>query len=92
MPTKKQLEEADRLAKTVDWEKFRAMSDEEIRAHWAWDKDMTWPTEAELAEFDLVLPAKARRERAAAGKAGDEKVRGEDAGAGRGKPPNEAAE
>lgn len=62
MPTKKQLEEAERLATTVDWETFRAMSDEEIRAHWAWDKDMTWPTEAELAEFDLVLPAKARRE------------------------------
>jgi len=62
MPTKKQLEEADRLAKTVDWEKFRAMSDEEIRAYWAWDKDMTWPTEEQLAEFDLVLPAKARRE------------------------------
>ena len=63
MPTRKQLEEADRLAKTVDWEKFRAMSDEEIRAHWAWDKDMPWPTDAELAEFDLVIPAKNRREK-----------------------------
>lgn len=63
MPTKKQLEEAERLAKTVDWEKFRAMSDEEIRAHWAWDKDMTWPTPEQLAEFDLVIPAKARREK-----------------------------
>lgn len=65
MPTKKQLEEAERLAKTVDWEKFRAMSDEEIRAHWAWDKDMTWPTKEQLAEFDLVIPAKARREKQA---------------------------
>jgi hypothetical protein len=63
VPTKKQLEEADRLAKTIDWSKYDAMSDEEIRAHWAWDKDMTWPTDEELAEFDLVIPAKARRER-----------------------------
>jgi hypothetical protein len=61
VPTKKQLEEAERLAKTIDWAKFDAMSDEEIRAHWAWDKDMTWPTDAELAEFDLVIPAKSRR-------------------------------
>ena len=88
MPTKKQLEEADRLAKTVDWEKFRAMSDADIRAHWAWDKDMTWPTEAELAEFDLVLPAKARRERALAERARAEKTDDAD----RGKPPKEAAE
>lgn len=61
MPTKKQLEEADRAIKEVDWEKLRAMSDEEIRAAWAWDKDMTWPTDEELAEFDLVIPAKSRR-------------------------------
>ena len=60
MPTKKQLDEADQLAKTVDWEKLRAMSDDEIRAAWAWDKDMTWPTEAELKEFKLI-PAKSRR-------------------------------
>lgn len=84
MPTKKQLEEADRLAKEVDWAKFRAMSDEEIRAHWAWDPDMTWPTEAELAEFDLVIPAKARREKAEREKAAREKAGG--------KPPKEAAE
>lgn len=61
MPTKKQLEEADRAIKEVDWEKLRAMTDEEIRAHWAWDKDMTWPTDEQLAEFDLVIPAKSRR-------------------------------
>jgi len=53
------LEEADRLAKQVDWAKYDAMSDEEIRAHWAWDPDMTWPTEAELAEFKLVPATKA---------------------------------
>lgn len=61
MPTKKQLEEADRLAKTVDWAKLDAMSDDEIRAAWAWDKDMTWPTDEQLANFDLVIPAKSRR-------------------------------
>jgi len=61
LPTKKQLEEADKAIQNFDWAKYDAMSDEEIRAHWAWDKDMTWPTEAELAEFDLVIPAKARR-------------------------------
>jgi len=61
VPTKKQLEEADRLAKTIDWAKFDSMSDEEIRGHWAWDEDMTWPTDEQLAEFDLVIPAKSRR-------------------------------
>ncbi len=61
MPTKKQLEEADRLAKTVDWAKLDAMSDDEIRAAWAWDEDMTWPTDEQLANFDLVIPAKSRR-------------------------------
>ena len=60
MPTKKQLEEAVRLAKTVDWAKLDAMSDDEIRAAWAWDKDMTWPTDEQLANFDLVIPAKSR--------------------------------
>lgn len=58
MPTKRQLEEADKALNEVDWAKYDAMSDEEIRAHWAWDPDMTWPTEAELAEFKLVRPAK----------------------------------
>lgn len=61
MPTKKQLDEADRIAKTIDWAKFEAMSDEEIRAHWAWDEDMAWPTEAELKEFKLVPATKDRR-------------------------------
>ena len=66
MPTKKQLQEADRLAKTIDWTKFDAMTDDEIRRHWAWDKDMTWPTKQELAEFDLVIPAKSRRKKSEA--------------------------
>ena len=66
MPTKKQLKEADRLLKEFDWAKYDAMSDAEIRRHWAWDKDMTWPNEKELAEFDLVIPAKSRRKTAKA--------------------------
>ena len=74
MPTKKQLEEADRLAKTIDWAKYDAMSDEEIRAHWAWDPDMVWPTEEELKEFVLVkgdealeVPGPAAKHKRAAG-------------------------
>ncbi|MGU3493581.1 hypothetical protein ACLBXM_06010 [Xanthobacteraceae bacterium A53D] len=58
MPTKQQLDEADRLAKAVDWAKLDAMSDEEIRAHWAWDEDMTWPSDEQLARFKLVVPTK----------------------------------
>ena len=61
MPTAKQLAEAERLLATVDWKALDAMSDDEIRAAWAWDKDTTWPTNEELAEFDLVIPAKSRR-------------------------------
>ncbi|WP_126396575.1 hypothetical protein [Blastochloris tepida] len=49
------------------------MTDEEIRQAWAWDPDMTWPTDEELAEFDLVIPAKARREMAAARAAAKQK-------------------
>ena len=61
MPTKEQLDEADRAFKQVDWAKYDSMSEEELRAAWAWDPDMTWPTDEELAEFDLVIPAKSRR-------------------------------
>ncbi|KAA5603218.1 hypothetical protein F1193_02890 [Blastochloris sulfoviridis] len=50
------------------------MTDEEIRQAWAWDPDMTWPTDEELAEFDLVIPAKARREMAAAREAAKRKA------------------
>jgi hypothetical protein len=39
------------------------MSDDEIRLAWASDKDMTWPTDEELANFDLVVPAKSRRKK-----------------------------
>ena len=61
MPTKEQLEEADRAFRQVDWDKYEAMSEAELRAAWAWDPDMTWPTDDELAQFDLVIPAKSRR-------------------------------
>lgn len=62
MPTKAQLEAADKAMKEFDWAGYEAMSDEEIRAHWAWDPDMTWPTEEELKEFKLVTPATDREE------------------------------
>lgn len=91
VPTKKQLDEAYRLAKEFDWSRFDAMSDEEIRAHWAWDKDMAWPTAEELAAFDLVIPAKARREMARAKALAEEADKASN-GPGLGKPPKEAAE
>lgn len=61
MPTKKQLEEADRLAKMVDWSKIDALTDEEIIAAAKADPDCVLPTEEELAEFVLVIPAASRR-------------------------------
>lgn len=61
MPTKKQLEEADRMAATIDWSALTAMSDEEIYKKWSSDADTTWPSDKELAEFDLVIPAASRR-------------------------------
>ncbi|WP_375458031.1 hypothetical protein [uncultured Enterovirga sp.] len=61
MPTEKQLAEAERLLREFDWSEIDKMSDDQIRAAWAWDKDTVWPTDVELAEFDLVIPAKSRR-------------------------------
>jgi hypothetical protein len=69
VPTRKQLKQADKVLKKVDWSKYDRMSDAEIRRRWAWDKDMTWPSKKELAEFDLVIPAKARAEAATKAKA-----------------------
>jgi hypothetical protein len=66
VPTKKQLEKAERIAQSIDWKKLGAMSDAEIEKAWAWDADTSFPTTKELAEFDLVIPAKARRKAAKA--------------------------
>lgn len=63
MPTKKQLAEAERLAKTIDWSKLDALTDEEIAASAKEDPDCSLPSEQELADFDLVIPAKSRRKR-----------------------------
>lgn len=60
MPTKKQLEEADRLAKTVDWSKIKAKTDAEIIAAAETDPDTALPIDAELEQFDLVIPARSR--------------------------------
>lgn len=61
MPTKKQLEEAERLLRTFDWSKVDAMTDAEIIEAAKADPDSALPTDEELAEFDLVIPAKSRR-------------------------------
>jgi hypothetical protein len=54
-------EEIEREARDFDWSKVDALTDEEIIAAAKADPDSALPTEAELAEFDLVIPAKARR-------------------------------
>ncbi|WP_245515963.1 hypothetical protein [Ancylobacter aquaticus] len=72
-----------------DWSKVDALTDDQIIEAAKADPDSVMPTEAELAEFDLVLPAKARREmaQAKAPRAGD----GDD-DSDRNNPPKEAAE
>jgi hypothetical protein len=59
-------EEIEREARNFDWSKVDALTDEEIIAAAKADPDTSLPTEAELAEFDLVIPAKARRKAAKA--------------------------
>lgn len=83
MSSHKPSKEAERLLRAFDWSKVDALTDEQIVAAAEADADTVLPTEAELAEFDLVLPAKARRERATAQKARVD--------AGGDKPPKEAA-
>lgn len=63
MPTKKQLEDADRLLKNFDWSKVDSLTDDEIIAAAKADPDSSLPTDQELAEFDLVIPAKSRRKK-----------------------------
>ncbi|MBS7540416.1 hypothetical protein KHC27_15895 [Ancylobacter lacus] len=50
------------MLRDFDWSKVDALTDEQIIAAAKADPDSALPTEEELAEFDLVLPAKARRE------------------------------
>lgn len=61
MPTKKQRDEAERLLRTFDWSKVDALTDAEIIAAAKADPDSALPTDEQLAEFDLVIPAKSRR-------------------------------
>lgn len=63
MSSHKPSREAERLLREFDWSKVDALTDEQIIAAAKADPDSSMPTDAELAEFDLVLPAKARRER-----------------------------
>ena len=43
-----------------DWSKVDALTDDEIIAAAKADPDCSLPTDEELAEFDLVIPAKSR--------------------------------
>ncbi len=54
-------EKLEREVAAFDWSKIDALTDEQIIAAAKADPDSALPTEAELAEFDLVIPAKARR-------------------------------
>lgn len=54
-------EEIEREVARFDWSKIDALTDEEIIARAKADPDCVLPTEAELAEFDLVIPAASRR-------------------------------
>ena len=61
VPTKKQLADANRMLRDFDWSKVDALTDEQIIEAAKADPDSSLPTEAELKEFDLVIPAKSRR-------------------------------
>ena len=61
MPSRKPLKEADDLLRDFDWSKVDALTDAQIIEAAKADPDSSLPTEAELAEFDLVIPAKSRR-------------------------------
>lgn len=61
MPTAKQLTDARKLLADFDWSKVDALTDEQIIAAAKTDPDSALPTDEELAEFDLVIPAKSRR-------------------------------
>lgn len=56
MPTKKQLEAANRALKNVDWKKLDAMTDDEIDAAAAADPDNPPMTDEELASAWRVKP------------------------------------
>lgn len=61
MPTTKQLETSRRVLAVFDWSKVDALTDEQIITAAKNDPDSSLPTHQELAEFDLVIPAKSRR-------------------------------
>lgn len=63
MSSHKPSKESERLLHDFDWSKVDALTDEQIIAAAKADPDSSLPTDEELAEFDLVIPAKARREK-----------------------------
>lgn len=60
MERKWTLDEIAREAASFDWTKVDALTDDEIIAAAKADPDCVLPTEQELAQFDLVIPAKSR--------------------------------
>ncbi len=63
MPTQKQLDEASRLWQQLDQGALLSKTDAEIEAAAKADPDSDLPLQAELDQFELVLPAKARKAR-----------------------------
>lgn len=61
MQRKWTVDEIRREAADFDWSKVDALTDAEITAAAKADPDSTLPTDGELAESDLVIPAKRRR-------------------------------
>lgn len=61
MQPKRTIDDIRREAAQFDWSKVDALTDEEIIAAAKADPDSALPTEAELAEFKLVVPARSRR-------------------------------
>lgn len=60
MSRKWTIDELRKEVASFDWSKIDALTDEEIIARAKADPDCTLPTDEELAEFDLVIPATSR--------------------------------
>lgn len=59
-PRKWTREEIEADARRFDWSAVDALTDEQIEQAARADPDVILPTEAELAQFDFVIPAKSR--------------------------------
>lgn len=55
------MDEIRKEAAAFDWSKIDALTDEQIIAAAKADPDCSLPTDEELEQFDLVIPAASRR-------------------------------